>query len=160
MVHAGTNGRMSDGGVLQETKFYEKLMDGSLQFPSPETIDGSLYSLPFTFVGDEAFPLLENYPQKGLSTEERIFNYRLSRARRVVENAFGIMASRFSVFHTDMALAVHNVDAVILARCVLHNYLRRKSANYSPNTWMKKILNLDNLFKYFRMSISKFENLK
>ena len=84
MVHAGTNGRMSDGGVLQETKFYEKLMDGSLQLPSPETPDGSLCSLPFTFVGDEAFPLLENllklYPQKGLSTEECIFNYRLSRA--------------------------------------------------------------------------------
>jgi hypothetical protein len=46
------------------------------------------------------------------------------------------MASRFRVFHTDIALAVHNVDAVILARCVLHNYLRRKSANYSPNTYV------------------------
>jgi hypothetical protein len=46
------------------------------------------------------------------------------------------MASRFRVFHTDIALAVHNVDAVILACCVLHNYLRRKSASYSPNTYV------------------------
>jgi hypothetical protein len=73
MVHAGTNGRISDGGVLQETKFYEKLMDGSLQLPSPESLDGSLCSLPFTFVRDEAFPLLENFTRKKVYQQKNAF---------------------------------------------------------------------------------------
>jgi hypothetical protein len=140
MVHTGTNGNVSDGGVLHEKRFCEKLMEGSLKLPAPETPDGTQYSLPFTFVADEAFPLLGNllklYPQRGLSREEIIFNYRLSRARRIVENAFGITASRFRVFHTDIALALTNIDTVVLACCVLHNYVRRESTNYSPSSYV------------------------
>lgn len=49
---------------------------------------------PYVFVGDEAFPLkpylLRPYPGRAVdSQQKRIYNYRLSRARRVVENAFG-----------------------------------------------------------------------
>jgi hypothetical protein len=45
------------------------------------------------------------------------------------------MASRFRVFHTDIALAIPNIDTVVLAACVLHNYLRRES-NYSPSSYV------------------------
>jgi hypothetical protein len=50
-------------------------------------------------------------------------DYRRSSAQSVVEKA-----SRFRVFHTDTALAVHNADAMILACWALHSYLRRKLA--------------------------------
>ncbi|XP_055944313.1 uncharacterized protein LOC129975284 [Argiope bruennichi] len=66
-------------------------------------------NLPYVFLGDSAFALrrhmMKPYPgnfEKG--STERIFNYRLSRARRVVENVFGIMASVFRVFRKPMAL--------------------------------------------------------
>ena len=45
--------------------------------------------MPYVIVEDEAFHLLRPYPGKDLSIDKRIINYRLSRARRISENAFG-----------------------------------------------------------------------
>jgi hypothetical protein len=57
---------------------------------------------PYVFVVDSAFALNNHMmkPYSGVHDKgngKRVFNYRLSRARRVVENAFGIMASVFSL---------------------------------------------------------------
>lgn len=45
-------------------------------------------------MGDEAFPLktylLRPYNRKDLGDAERVFNYCLYRARRVIDNAFAI----------------------------------------------------------------------
>ena len=133
----GTNGRISDGGVINNTKFYEKLINNELRIPKRRCIDGSNRDLPYVFVGDEAFAmrrdLLKPYRRDILTRERRIFNYRLSRARRVVENTFGILASRFRIFHTSINLKMNNVDIVVLACCALHNFLRTRSPqNYTP----------------------------
>lgn len=49
-------------------------------------------------VVDDAFDLgswsLKPYRYMHLDQEQKIFNYRLSRAKRVVKNSFGILASR------------------------------------------------------------------
>ena len=51
-----------------------------------------------------------------------------------MENAFGILASRFRVFFvTPMLLSLENTQKVVLASCVLHNFLRNKSPSpYTP----------------------------
>ena len=104
----GMNGRVSDGGVNENTNFYEKLMHEELNLPLPRKPDNSTIDLPCVFVGDEAFALhkdlLKPFSQKQLTNERRVLNYRLSRARRVIENTFGIMASRFRVFRTEINL--------------------------------------------------------
>lgn len=67
---------------------------------------------------------MKPYSHRWLSDEERIFNYRLSRARRVAENAFGILAARFCIFCRPISLSVETIDFVIKAACALHNWLR------------------------------------
>ena len=48
--------------------------------------------MQYVFLADDAFRLgkhcLKPYLQSGLTPIKRIFNYRLSRVRRVTENAF------------------------------------------------------------------------
>lgn len=131
-VNFGTNGRVSDGGVIGCTDFYEKLLHGQLNLPPP-----SDNGMPYVFIGDEAFALQEDflkpYSFKTLNDERRIFNYRLSRARRVVENAFGILVSRFRVLKSQINMQPQKIDDVVLACCALHNFLRRNnSATYTP----------------------------
>lgn len=65
------------------------------------------------------------------STEKKIFNYRLSRARRLVESAFGILAARWRVFLKPFECDIKTVDKVVKATVVLHNYLRTQKNTHS-----------------------------
>ena len=56
-----------------------------------------------------------------MDEQSRIFNYRLSRFRRVSENAFSILSSRFRMFLQRINLGEENVRKATKAGCVLHN---------------------------------------
>ena len=138
-VDVGCNGRVSDGGVFRNSSLSTALEGNSLNTPPPEPLSGESVPLHYTIVADDAFPLKEYiqkpYSQVGLTPGKRIFNYRLSRARRVVENAFGILANRFRVFMTPIRLAPEKVENIVLACCSLHNFLsshHTSRAIYAP----------------------------
>jgi hypothetical protein len=89
------------------------------------------------FVGDDAYPLrldlMKPYPFRNMEHQQRVFNYRLSRARRVVENGFGIWANRWRVFLTNIMLNPDKVQKMVFATVCLHNYLRQvRSDPYTP----------------------------
>lgn len=98
-VNIGAYGSQSDGGVLRESSLGRALFTNALGLPEEQPLPETNIMMPYFFVGDEAFPLHKNlfrpYGGKNLPRDKRIFNYRLSRARRCIENAFGILASRF-----------------------------------------------------------------
>ncbi|KAK8770697.1 hypothetical protein V5799_012837 [Amblyomma americanum] len=87
LVDVGAPGRISDGGVFKRSPIGRKLHAGLLQLPSHSQLPGSNKTLPFAFIGDEAFQLREDFmrpfPGSREDPAERIFNYRLSRARCV-----------------------------------------------------------------------------
>ena len=82
--------------------FGQAMESSNLGVPDPDCIHRQTIPTPYFFVGDAAFPLktymLRPYPGKYLPDEERVFNYRLSRARRVIENTFGILVTKFRIF--------------------------------------------------------------
>ena len=128
-VDVGAIGSESDEGVFALTRLRELIERGEVRIPPPHPLPGDGQGEPceYFLLGDDAFPLrhymMKPYPQRGLRRDERIFNYRHSRARRTVENAFGILANRFRVFHTPMCLRPDNAEAVVMGACVLHNML-------------------------------------
>ena len=144
-VDAGCQGSASDGGVFRSTKLWKALKENSVYLPPAKPLpsrdqfyeDDEDLNIEHYFVCDDAFPLgmnlMKPYSKSRLTDEKRIFNYRLSRARRVSENAFGILAARFRVLHTMMCLDPIKVRNVVLACCTLHNMLLSKSSqSYCP----------------------------
>ena len=101
------------------------------------------------FVADDAFGLssriMKPFPHKSLDPKQRIFNYRyvsksllfnyqfifsifsLSRARRTVENAFGIMSGKFRLLRRPIDQHYENAVKSVKAITVLHNFLRERS---------------------------------
>ena len=65
------------------------------------------------------------FPGKpGLSEKQNIFNYRLSRARRLIENAFGVLTQRWQFLRKDLVALPENAIIYMQAVIVLHNWLR------------------------------------
>lgn len=97
---------MSDSGIWANCGLESDLKHQTLNLPTPKELHGTRVKTNFCLVGDEIFPLLPNlmkpYSRIRLQDRERIYNYRLSRARRTIENSFGILASRWRILFTTM----------------------------------------------------------
>ncbi|XP_048062134.1 protein ALP1-like [Megalobrama amblycephala] len=133
----GTQGRVSDAGLFAHSDLCKAMDQGSLNFPPPKQLPNSDVKMPYMFVGDEAYPLrpdlMTPYPCKQTDRSQRVLNYRLSRARRVAENAFGILANRLRVFRNTIFLEPDKVVKITMASLCIHNFLReRRSEAYTP----------------------------
>ena len=93
------------------------------------------YTAPYFLLGDEVFPLKKwlMRPYLGLDAdeEERVYNYRHSRGRRVIENTFGIVTSRWRIFQKPIRATVSNLEKYTMACLALHNYLRQTQKMHS-----------------------------
>ncbi|XP_067216735.1 uncharacterized protein [Linepithema humile] len=128
IVDIGAPGRQGDSGVLTNSGLMNLLEDKKLKIPPAAQLDGSNEEFPFVFVADEAFPLttymMRPYSRSGnLNITNKIFNYRLSRARRVVESSFGILAARWRIFRRPIIACTSTVQKIVQASTALHNFI-------------------------------------
>ncbi|XP_028901043.2 uncharacterized protein LOC105219644 [Zeugodacus cucurbitae] len=136
-VDVATLESQSDGGIFARSAFGSKLLGGTLQVPCDTNLPGTSTSFPYYYVGDSSFPLKPNlmrpFPGRHLAEDKNKFNLALSKARVHIENAFGILANRWRVLATTIHAFPKNVDKIVLATVVLHNFLMlQNDSNYFP----------------------------
>ena len=128
-VDIGSYGKSSDSAVFQQSILYKKLSDNSLKLPDKKPIsEADPTPLPHVLVGDEAFGIMANvmrpYGGKNLSHVKKVFNYRLSRARRYIECTFGILCNKWRILHRALDVNIDFAEQIIRACTMLHNYVR------------------------------------
>lgn len=83
---------------------------------------------------------MKPFSSRNQEIDERVFNYRLSRARRTIENSFGILSARFRVLRTNIEIKAVNVNNVVAAACVSHNFLLSRNSRelYAPPNFVDR----------------------
>ena len=141
----GVQGRISDGGVFKNYAMYFALENNKLNLLDPcrlpltenDESDPHSSSVQSVFAADDAFQLtsycMKPYGRKNMTDAQRILYYRLSRKRRVTENAFGILVNRFRVSSVRKKLNENNVSIIVPVSLSLHKLLRERSRDtYTP----------------------------
>lgn len=130
-VDIGQTGSGSDAGVFNDSPFKAAIEAGTLNLPEADPLPHGDQPLDYFLVGDDAFALktwlMKPLPLRNMTHQQRVYNYRLSRARRVVENAFGLLAARFRCLLVTLPLTPDRVIKITHACCVLHNFLRLRN---------------------------------
>ena len=145
-INVGWPGRVHDSRVLVNSTLYQKGEQRSL-FPNwKKAIAGIEVSI--VILGDPAYPLLpwlmKPYIDNGhLSDEPKCFNYQLSRARVVVENAYGRLKGRWRCLCKRIDSDVSDTPELIAACCVLHNLCETHCENFSDE-WLQEVGTSDN----------------
>ena len=101
-IDTGGFSHLSDSQIFHDSELNECILNVTIGWPPPDKLPGDDKVTPYFTLGNDIFAL-HTYLSKPLyltrffSKEQRIFNYRISRERRVVENAFGILAQRWQI---------------------------------------------------------------
>jgi len=124
----GAPGRQSDGGVFDNSALPHLFETHSLCIPPSSHMKNSESEFPYVLLGDEAFSIsrymMRPYPRSDkLNTRKKIFNYRLSRGRRTVECAFGILVARWRLYRRPIIASTSTAVKAVQATVVLHNFI-------------------------------------
>lgn len=123
----GGYGKQSDGGTFRSSPLFQLLESKRLNIPEDDALPSTTITVPYVCIGDEAYPLLNNlmkpFNRRNLNAEKEYFNMRLSRTRRVVECAFGIINAKFRILWKPIETSSDLADSIIKCICILHNII-------------------------------------
>jgi hypothetical protein len=152
-IDVGSHGSSNDSTIWKNSAFCGRLHADNLDIPPDACLPGDegRKDMPLVFVADEAFAastrVMRPFPRGrggvALTNRKKVFNYRLSRARRVVENAFGILTGRWRFLTRPIHMIPDKVDILVKAAVVLHNLLTKPSDEIVRRVLNEDILRLD-----------------
>ena len=130
-------GRQSDGGVFANSNLGRSVVNDYFNLTQPKQLyTESKLLIPYSFVADDVFPmrhnLLKPHSSSNLEHVFLIFNYRLSRARRIMDSTFGIFAARFRMFVQPKLSCLETVEKACVA---LHNHLMANKKSGETNSY-------------------------
>ena len=111
-------------------------------FPASKSKNMNNINIPLALIADAAYPLLpwvmKPHQDTGNVSSERLhFNYRIIRARMVVENAFGRIKGRRRCLLKQIEAGMDKMNSVV-ATCVLHNILEICNEEFDPELLEEK----------------------
>jgi DDE superfamily endonuclease len=144
----GSPGRVNDGFIFRHSNLKHILDSKSEQLARLGSVIDNV-EIPLHIIADSAFPLLNQvmkpFPHVSvLSEAQKQFNFRLSRARRVIENAFGRLKLRFRYLLKRIESRI-NVNETIHAAVLLHN-LCEENMDEIPVEWFQESASTTDLF--------------
>lgn len=98
----------------------QALENNTVSISQARPLPNTNLAVPFSLIGDEGFPLktylMRPYARRNLlGNEQKVFNYRLSRARRIIENAFGILVARWRILQKPLNVKLETAETIIQA---------------------------------------------
>ena len=137
LVDVHQYGSNNDSQVLGQSKISSAFKNNTLNLPESEVLAGTNLDVPYFLVGNEIFPLkswlLHLCSRRLIQLLEMIYNYHHLRARRVIENAFGILRAHWRIFSHPIKESVQNTLRCLMACFSLHNYFRQtENCFYTP----------------------------
>ena len=132
-IYVGWPGRVHDARVFANSTLFQR---GETKPLYPERIGNTDVPL-----GDPAYPLLpwlmKAFPDNGnLTRYEKRFNYRLSKARVVVEHTYGRLKGRWRCLLKRLDGATDSVPGLVGACCSLHNMCEIQGDSFDKE-WME-----------------------
>ena len=123
-------GAAFDAQLWNESTLRDAVVTNSINIPQQEPLPGDNRSIPYFIIGDNAFALngrmMKPFAAAPLEQDERVFNYRLCRARRC---AFGILANRWGCLLTTLQQEPQNIEIMVIACITIGSILRTKGAD-------------------------------
>ncbi len=135
-IDVGANGSASDAQIFNFSELREYIESGDIGLPADVPLPNDDRPTPFFIIGDDAFPLytwlMKTFSWRNMEMYERIFNYRLSCACIVSENAFGIIAHRWRCLLKPQEQNPKIVESIVSACCCVHNLCRIRHPGKPP----------------------------
>ena len=123
-VCVGWPGSVHDARVLANSSIYRKASQKEILCSEMVKVDGT--GIPIFLIGDSAYPwsswLMKSFAHNSNHTRsQQSFNYHLSRACILVENAFDRLKARWRRLMKRNDMNIDNIPCVVTVCCILHN---------------------------------------
>lgn len=121
-------GHLNDAAIFNASDLGCSLGQDMVDLPNSRDLPNSEIRLPYFFIGDSIFGLkkylLTPYVRSPtMNFYERIYNYRLSRARRQIECAFGTLVAKWLILQQPLNFSLETTESIVMSLACLHNFI-------------------------------------